>query len=100
MDTKKPLFHLGIRIGILILLFIGVFIYGYLNYPPNQYPRHLDPKIGFSVLTFILIQIFCLFLLIEMITFFAKKNKNLAIINLTILIIIETPILVLLYILL
>jgi hypothetical membrane protein len=99
MDTKKPLFHLLIRIGIFILLFIGVFIYGYLQYEhnSNEYQKHFEPKLALSLLTFILIQIFCLFLLLEMIYFFVKKRKILPLINLTFLLIIETPILILLY---
>ncbi len=77
MDTKKPLNHLLIRIGILILLLIAVFI------------------INSDELAFFLSQAYCLFLLLEMIYFFVKKNKNLALINLTLLIIIEIlPILV------
>lgn len=74
MGKKKALYHLGIRLGILILLLIGVFIF-----------RKAD---SFE-LHFFLIQTYCLFLLLEMIYFFVKKNNNLALINLAFLIVIE-----------
>lgn len=97
MYTKKPLYHLGIRIGILILLLLGVFIYGYLTYNPNQSIRHVDPIVGFYILGFILIQIFCLFLLLEIIYLVEKKKKNLALINLTFISIIELSFFVYIY---
>jgi hypothetical protein len=98
MDTKKPLYHLLIRIGILILLIIGVFIYSKFTYESNRSNGELGAAVGFSVITLFLGQAYCLFLLIEMIYFFSKKNRNLALTNLTFLIIIELiPILVLLY---
>ncbi len=79
MDTtKKPIYHFSIRIGILILLLIVFFI-----------------KVNADEIAFFLSQAFCLFLLLEMIYFFIKKNKKLALINLIILIIIEIlPILI------
>ena len=79
---KKTLYHLGIRLGILILLLIFVFVY---------------KKTGsIDEVAFFLSQAYCLFLLLEMIYFFVKKKKNLGLINLTILIAIEIiPILVL-----
>lgn len=78
MDTKKLLYHLLIRIGILILILIAVF------------------KINSDELAFFLSQVYCLFLLLEMIYFFVKKKKNLALINLALVIIIEIlPVLVL-----
>lgn len=81
MDLKKILFHVLIRIAILILLLIGIFIYR---------------KIDFFESAFFLIQAYCLFLLLEMIYYFVKKNKNLALINLIFLIVIEIiPVLVL-----
>lgn len=81
MNKKKVLYHLSIRIGILILLLISAFVY-----------REID----FLELAFFLIQAYCLFLLLEMIYYFVKKNKNLALINLIFLIIIEIiPVLVL-----
>jgi len=76
MDTKKPLHHLLIRLGILIILLIGIYIYGFL-------------KVDFFSLAFFSIQAYCLFLLLEMIYFFAKKYKNLALINLAFFIVIE-----------
>lgn len=79
MDTtKKPIYHFSIRIGILILLLIVFFI-----------------KVNADEIAFFLSQAFCLFLLLEMIYFFIKKNKKLALINLILLIIIEIlPILI------
>jgi len=81
MKTKKSLYHLLIRIGILILLlFIGIFI---------------NRKVNSFELPFFLIQAFALFLLLEMVYFFVKKNKTLAFINLTLLIVIEiVPVLI------
>lgn len=75
MDKKKTRYHSGIRIGILILLLTGVFIY-----------RKAD---SFEI-HFFLIQAYCLFLLVEMIYLFVKKKNNLALINLAFLIVIET----------
>ncbi len=89
MYKIKPVYHLLIRIGILILLLISVFVYSWLTYDPNEYSRHLDPKIGPDVLAFFLTQIYCAFLLLEMIYFFVKKHKTLALTNLVLLIIIE-----------
>lgn len=97
MDTKKTLFHVIIRITILILLLIGGFLYYYLNYDPNQYNRHLAPNVGFFILAFILIQVFCLFLLLEIIYLVDKKRKNLAILNLTFISIIEISIFIYIY---
>ena len=78
MEAKKPIYHFLIRIGILILLLIVFFI-----------------KVNADEIAFFLSQAFCLFLLLEMIYYFIKKNKKLALINLALLITIEIlPILV------
>jgi hypothetical protein len=89
MERKKIVYHLGIRIAILILLLIGVLMYCHLTYDPNPYNRHLNPQIGFWVLALFVSQIYCLFLLLEMIYFLIKKNKNLAVTNLVFFIAIE-----------
>lgn len=73
MITKKTLYYILIRLGILILLLIGIFIF-----------RKAD---SFE-LHFFFIQAYCLFLLLEMIYLFVKKNNNLALINLAFLIVI------------
>lgn len=82
MGQKKVLYHLAIRIGILMLLLIGLFIY--------------EKADSIDQVAFFLSQTYCLFLLLEMIYFFVKKNKKLGLINLAIIITIEIiPILVL-----
>lgn len=95
MDTKKPFYHLLIRITILILLIIGAFAYSKFAMESNTY-SDVGPTAGFLFLALVLGQAYCLFLLIEMIYLFSKKNKSLARTNLALLIIIEVlPILVL-----
>lgn len=93
MYIQKPLYHVLIRVGILTLLLIGVFIYTYLTYDSHQVIRHVDPIVGYYIIGFILTQVFCLFLLLEIIYLTEKKKKNLALINLTFLVIIEISIL-------
>jgi len=84
--NQKMLYHLAIRIGILMLLLIGLFIYLKAN--------------SIDELAFFLSQTYCLFLLLEMIYLFIKKNRKLALINLAIIIIIEIlPFLILLQLL-
>jgi hypothetical protein len=61
MGKKKALYHLGIRLGILILLLIDVFIF-----------RKAD---SFE-LHFFLIQTYCIFLLLEMIYFFCQEKQQ------------------------
>jgi hypothetical protein len=70
MGQKKMLYHLAIRIGILMLLLIGL-------------------SDSIDQVAFFLSQTYCLFLLLEMIYFFVKKNKKFGLINLAIIIIIE-----------
>ncbi|WP_426483376.1 hypothetical protein [Flavobacterium sp. 2] len=82
MDTKKTLYHLFIRLGILIAILVCIFLYGFI-------------KVDFFAEAFFLIQAYCLFLLLEMIYFFVKKFKNLALIDLGFLIVLEIlPVLV------
>lgn len=84
--NQKMLYHLAIRIGILMLLLIGLFIYVKAN--------------SIDELAFFLSQTYCLFLFLEMIYLFIKKNRKLALINLAIIIIIEIlPFLILLQLL-
>jgi hypothetical protein len=83
MTKRKILYHLGIRIGILLLLLISISIYAKV-YSSDQF-------------AFFLIQAYCLFLLLEMIYLFVKKKRNLGLINLTIIIIIEILPLIVLY---
>jgi hypothetical protein len=97
MYIKKPLYHVLIRVGILILLLIGIFIYTYLTYDSHQVIRHVDPIVGYYILGFILTQVFCLFLLLEIIYLVEKKKKNLALINLTFISVIELSFFVYIY---
>lgn len=92
MNTKKIILHLIIRIGILVLLIGLVFLLWYITADRHKHcngddHRHFDTGLGFFIMEFMAIQVFCLAMLIEMIYLFVKKKQKLAFTNLGFLII-------------
>ncbi|MFH7016259.1 hypothetical protein [Flavobacterium sp. FlaQc-47] len=92
MNAKKVVFHLLIRIGILVILLSLVFLLWYFTFDPHKYcdedgHKHVDGGLGMFIMAFIIVQSFFWGLLIEMIYLFVKKKQNLAFTNLGFLII-------------
>ncbi len=92
MSSKKSVYHLLIRIGILTLLIGTVFVIWCLTFDPHKYcdnniHRHVDGGLGMVVMTFMTVSIYYFILFIEMLYLFVKKRKDLAFINLGFLII-------------
>lgn len=87
MNAKKVVFHLLIRIGVLVLLLSLVFLLWYFTFDPHKYcdenvHKHVDGGLGFFIMAFIVIIVFYIGLIIEMFYLFEKKAGNLALINL------------------
>lgn len=87
MNSKKIIFHLLIRIGILIFLTGSVFLFWYFTFDPHKFcdengHKHVDGGLGVFILLFIVIVVFYLGLIIEMFYLFEKKEGNLALTNL------------------
>jgi len=92
MISKKIIFHLLIRIGILIFLTGLVFLFWYFTFDPHKFcdengHKHVDGGFGMFIMIFLISQMFYLGLLVEMIYLFVKKERNLALANLGFLII-------------
>lgn len=92
MISKKIIFHLLIRIGILIFLTGLVFLFWYFTFDPHKFcdengHKHVDGGLGMFIMIFLISQMFYLGLLVEMIYLFVKKERNLALANLGFLII-------------
>jgi hypothetical protein len=81
MDSKKIFFYILKRIAILLLLLGIVYLFWYFSYDPHKYcegdtHRHVDGALGLFILEFVIIQLYCIGILIEMIYLFIKKRKK------------------------
>jgi hypothetical protein len=90
MVLKKILFHVLVRIAILLLLLGSLFLIWSFAYDPHKncegdMHRHVDGGLGLFILGFLIIQMYCIGLFAEMIYLFIKKRKKSAFANLGIL---------------
>lgn len=90
MDFKKIVFHALMRVAILLLLLGSLFFFWSISFDPHKncegdMHRHVDGGLGLFILGFLIIQMYCIALLVEMISLFTKKRKKLAFANLVIL---------------